>query len=102
MVNPEGTKAMVRTKQQLANPEETKATDVNRDMEMTPEGAEEKEDIGVTGRIEGGVAAGIADVEETMDPQEPRTLIMEEGETAGKGEAPEKSARRPQASGNLL
>ena len=48
------------------------------------------------------MAAGIADVEETMDPQEPRTLIMEEGETAGKGEAPEKSARRPQASGNLL
>ena len=51
MVNPEGTKAMVRTKQQLANPEETIATDAIKDMEMTPGGVEEMEDTGVTEKI---------------------------------------------------
>ena len=59
---------MDRTKHLLVNPEGTKSTDKTRDMEMTPEGAEEKEDIGVTGMIEGEVAAGIADVEETTEP----------------------------------
>ena len=95
MVNPEGTKAMVRTKQQLANPEETIATDVTRDMEMTPGGVEGMEDIEVIEKIEGGVAAEIVDTEEVMDPQEPTTTTMEGGEKAGKGEAPEKSAQRP-------
>ena len=57
----------------------------------------------MTGKIEGEVAAEIADVEETTEPQELTTLIMEGGEeTAGKGEAPEESAQRLQTSGSLL
>ena len=90
----------------MASPEGTRAMDRTKATEMTPEGVEEKEVTGVTGKIEkieGEVAAEIADVEETTEPQEHTTSIMDGGEeTAGKGEAPEESARRLQASGNLL
>ena len=75
-------------------------------MKMTPEGVEEMEVTEVTEmteKTEEEVAAEIADVEETMKPQELITSTMEGGEeTAGKGEAPEESARRLQASGSLL
>ena len=69
---------------------------------MTPGGVGEKGDIEVIEKIEGGVEAGIAEEEVTMGQQEPITLTTEGGETAGKGEAPEKSARRPWARGILL
>ena len=53
-----------------------------------------KRDIEVT-EITEGVEAGTVEERETMGHQELIISTTEEGETAGKGEAPEKSARRP-------
>ena len=64
-------------------------------MRTTPGGVGEKKDIEVMETIEEGVEVGIVEERETTGEQEPTTTIIEGGETAGKGEAPEKSARRP-------
>ena len=90
---------MGKTKKQWSNPEEiitmVMIRGLTRDKRMTPGGGGEKGDIEVIEKIEGGVEVGIVEERETTGQQEPTTSTIEGGETAGKGEAPEKSARKP-------
>ena len=97
---------MDKIKQQWANLEEIitmgMIRGLARDMKMTPGGVGEKGDIEVIEKIEGGVEVGTVGEKVTTGQQELTTTTTEGGETAGKGEAPEKSARRPWARGILL